>query len=118
MVNHQLIDSMMHDLDGLWTTDTPHDDLHIYDLRLGPNVPGARVDHRDVCAMEPSVREAARDRFNSRIPAFGECPADLRQSRARTCSRSDLRSAESPVRDQLHVWQHADGAPRYGRLPH
>src|SRR4030095_14648221 len=23
MVNHQLIDSMMHDLDELWTTDTP-----------------------------------------------------------------------------------------------
>ena len=72
MVNHQLIDSMMHDLDGLWTTDTPHDDLHIYDLRLGPNVPGARVSHSDVCAMEPSVRAAARDRSNWRIHAFEE----------------------------------------------
>jgi hypothetical protein len=70
LVGPDLIDGMMRELDGLWTTDTPREGLDIEGLKLTPEAPAVRVSHRDVCALAPSVRIAARDRSNWRVVGF------------------------------------------------
>lgn len=70
LIGNRLIDSMMKDLDGLWTADEPYPGLHVEGLSVGPGVPGAKVSHAEVCAMAPSVRTEARDRSNWRIHGF------------------------------------------------
>jgi hypothetical protein len=72
-VSHELIDGMMLELDGLWTAEQPHKDLEIDGLRLGSEAPPTKLSHRDVLALTPSVRAAARDRSNWRIHGFPAC---------------------------------------------
>jgi phytanoyl-CoA hydroxylase len=77
-VDHQLIDTMTLDLNGLWTAQTPHPGLSIDGLRLQPNAPPVTLSHRELLDLALPDRLAARDRSNWRVHGFHSCSASAK----------------------------------------
>ena len=65
-----LIDSMLRDLDNLWTTERALDGLDFCDLRFGPRAPVAKTSHRDLLQASVAQRLQARRHSNWRTSSF------------------------------------------------
>jgi phytanoyl-CoA hydroxylase len=64
------IDSMVGDLNGLWTKDRPFAGLDFSDLLFGEDAPKPKTSHAELLRLTPAVRLEARTKSNWRIHSF------------------------------------------------
>ena len=69
LVPNEDVDGMMSDLDNVWTTDIPFDNLIIDDLRVKPDDPPG-VSHRTLVTLDRPTRERLRRECRWRIHEF------------------------------------------------